>query len=489
MVKKSLAEITAGRLLRALPNASQARLPPMRSLASDFGVSYVTMSNAAAILRRQGVLEYGKGRGLRTVPHGDKKISSTRVSAVQRVAALMKESFEEGAFHSGEPLPKIATLVQRFLVSNSTMVRALHVLEAQKIIHKSGKRWIGGPAPVPKAAKYHAGAARPTLIIVQRNWNTLYSIARSKRTVAFYAALEREAVRYGVSLVSAYKAGNNAFVSSGLTSKERIAAYIRSLGGRYLGALIIDMHTSEEELRDWTGFFCAFGKPVALFDRTGELPQFNMPKNFVRCHYSEGLAVACAIDTLHSLGHEKALFMLCGTDDWRIKRGHLLTEAGRERGMKIAVIPHRDRNPDIPEANRLERHAAGREKRMGLRQGYIGDITQALRLYDVTAWIVARDLNAIRVMDWLLFAKYQIPKDVSLLSFDNWPAHMVSSVDPGFNYLGYAAFHTIFGMLPVKKDRHGSIAARPHVVDKATLGPPRAGVLRNLRHFNPRICL
>lgn len=74
---------------------------------------------------------------------------------------------------------------------------------------------------------------------------------------------------------------------------------------------------------------------------------------------------------------------------------------------------------------------------------------------------------------------FRIPRDISLLSFDNQPPLQispVSSVDFGMGYLGYSAFHYLFGVLPVKHERNGDIASTPHIVNRGSTGPaPRKG--------------
>jgi DNA-binding LacI/PurR family transcriptional regulator len=73
-----------------------------------------------------------------------------------------------------------------------------------------------------------------------------------------------------------------------------------------------------------------------------------------------------------------------------------------------------------------------------------------------------------------------VPNRMSLLSFDNQYSedfHPQATVDFGFEYLGYWAFHALWGDLPLPRDRNGDITARPTVIARGTTGPPRRGGL------------
>jgi hypothetical protein len=93
-----------------------------------------------------------------------------------------------------------------------------------------------------------------------------------------------------------------------------------------------------------------------------------------------------------------------------------------------------------------------------------------------SAVIVPSDAYAMATYHWLVAAGYRIPRDLSLISFDNsslvrpWP---VSSIDFGFGHLGYQAFHAIIGDLPVKSDAKGDVCARAMVQHYGSVGPAR----------------
>jgi DNA-binding LacI/PurR family transcriptional regulator len=77
-------------------------------------------------------------------------------------------------------------------------------------------------------------------------------------------------------------------------------------------------------------------------------------------------------------------------------------------------------------------------------------------------------------MGWLAEAGIRVPEDLSIISFDNVPRasqNGITSVDFGYGYIGYAAFHTFLGLMPVRRTRQGDISARPFVSQRLTLRP------------------
>jgi DNA-binding LacI/PurR family transcriptional regulator len=92
-----------------------------------------------------------------------------------------------------------------------------------------------------------------------------------------------------------------------------------------------------------------------------------------------------------------------------------------------------------------------------------------------TALVAPRDYNAYQLYDALALKGIRIPRDCSLISFDNYAmlqAAPVSSIDFGMGYLGYCAFHFLFGVIPVTHKRNGDIPSRPHLVNRGSTGRP-----------------
>jgi DNA-binding LacI/PurR family transcriptional regulator len=90
-----------------------------------------------------------------------------------------------------------------------------------------------------------------------------------------------------------------------------------------------------------------------------------------------------------------------------------------------------------------------------------------------TALIAFNDEFARDRYDWCKIAGIRIPRDLSIVSFDNMPANLyVSTVDFGFSRLGYQTAHIFIGDIPISDDRHGAIPGICTLVDRGSIGTP-----------------
>jgi DNA-binding LacI/PurR family transcriptional regulator len=105
--------------------------------------------------------------------------------------------------------------------------------------------------------------------------------------------------------------------------------------------------------------------------------------------------------------------------------------------------------------------------------GLIPVITWILNQPEITAVLASNDWQGRKLHTWLTDLGVRVPEEISLLSFDNYRSkywHPLTSVDFGFDSLGYAAFHTILGDIPIKHDRKGNIKPVARVVHKGSVG-------------------
>ena len=95
---------------------------------------------------------------------------------------------------------------------------------------------------------------------------------------------------------------------------------------------------------------------------------------------------------------------------------------------------------------------------------------------NVTAIIAMNDARARHYYLWLRTMGYRVPDDLSLLSFDAVPRQLypwqISSVDFGFGYLSYCAYHLIMEDVPVAH-RNSDLPARCRLNHMGSVGPAR----------------
>jgi hypothetical protein len=155
--------------------------------------------------------------------------------------------------------------------------------------------------------------------------------------------------------------------------------------------------------------------------------------------------------------------------------GRILRQSAAPLAEPLSALVARMGSPATPFAA-----LSGEQKEMLLLTAHVGPFILTPGL---TAIIAPNDKHARQIFRWLAAAGIRTPHDLSLLSFDDrqdvtWP-HAISSVNFGFDSLGYAAFHALLGDIPVKVDAWRSVATVARVNHLGTIGPaPRFGRAR-----------
>jgi DNA-binding LacI/PurR family transcriptional regulator len=100
-----------------------------------------------------------------------------------------------------------------------------------------------------------------------------------------------------------------------------------------------------------------------------------------------------------------------------------------------------------------------------------------------TVLIAPCDINARAVYEWLAWAGIDVPGQVSLVSFDNRISRIpptLASVDFGFDFLGYYAFHTVMGTGGGAYGKRRDVPGKACVVEHGSLGTAAEGALPRL---------
>jgi DNA-binding LacI/PurR family transcriptional regulator len=109
-------------------------------------------------------------------------------------------------------------------------------------------------------------------------------------------------------------------------------------------------------------------------------------------------------------------------------------------------------------------------------------IVNLLSTKGLSALVALNDGMAIEIHLWLKFAGIRVPRDLSIVSFDNAIDYYhlpISTVDFGFARLGYQAAHVFIGDIPVRSGADGDMPGACTVIDKGSIGTP--GLRRNTR--------
>jgi len=432
-----------------------------------------------------------------------------RLPAADRLAESILQRIVEGDIRTGHILPKSAFLVTDGGHSASTVSRALRKLSARNVIHKRGSRWVVGPATTAGPARRISRMLHPyTVLIIMDRLNAWRELCTSYPSLRFCSPFISEAEKRDILLDQVITEptpyGERVHTSGMMAIVDRI----RRMEDTFLGALIVGTRAQIPELGHWIDTFSRLRKPLVWFDQHNDgLAGISLPRNasFTRCYFDEAAVTRASVETLESIGHRMVgLPMPCADfrlasiherlsrapntsivsheypgDFWKrlFGTGHVFKEVKRlaKRGLphvRTVLAPYMRMEPAAA-TTAIEQF--GKHTR-----GYIVSLSPVMAPYVkeplLTALIAPDNEWAKRYYYWLKAAGIRIPSDLSLLSFGNnleSQALPISTIDFGFDSLGYSAIHAILGDIPLSCDQHGSIAARPRAINRGSLARPR----------------
>jgi len=488
-------------LFQLVEQSSDGRLPSIAELSFRWGVSYPTAAKAVRVLVEQGKIECFHGRRIQV---SRKLKSNTQAgthgnSRERQLLDAYRTQILDGRLICGNPMPKVTYLVLTQHVSRSVVIRVLRGLEHEHLVHKEGKQWIIGPAQSPVSRGSTSQQPRTILIAspYQANVDNLFVEDFTSR---FILRMNEELLHFGIQERYLEMRTADPDVSTREKALHQAEGIIRKLGDRYLGALIHrgahQKNDYAESMDSWTNLLGNTGKPAVFFDSSGTGQSFTRKRYpgcpaFYRLSFDHFGAVKCAVDVLVRNSHRIIGFPLPYTSPWVKRRARFAALLAGRSPLKARVVQAEQNEPfwtmqvlDRPNdiydrIIRILQNKGEAASEIQSRHRLLLDFTPSFRkLLDnqVTAIISANDLCAFEHYRWLTEAGIQVPRHMSMVSFDNLSASVtrpISTVDLGFARLGYLAAHLFFGDIPIRCDSEGNIQGECTFLDRGSIAPPR----------------
>lgn len=390
-----------------------------------------------------------------------------------------------------EPLGKISSVARDFGIGTHAVVDALRSLEADDLVHKQGRVWIAGPSPDSQPGNGPHSATILLLMNHPEEWSDLQNSLSQRLALRISMEANRAGFRFLPVLTG--EDGPDEKNVSGLfpTGEVEIRQLVKALGSRYRGTLVLPLRRHLPGIDRWLEMLLRHNRPVVWIQ--DEDPRMSGPQSehLLRLSYGDwarsGLesSAALAIRTLHALGHREAV-MPCAFEEfrpWVEERIHLLREAAIPFGFEVHAhlawegIDLSDPGNGPLGACRWSQVKARMtvddpvQRRELERDGVI--LTRALAEHQNAALLCPNDWLARRYWKILRWSGVDVPGRLSMLSFDNslrLEPFPVSTIDFGFDELGYQAFHFILGDIPLRIPSSRVLAGTNRVVDNGSLG-------------------
>jgi DNA-binding LacI/PurR family transcriptional regulator len=347
------------------------------------------------------------------------------------------------------------------------------------------------------------------ILLFNYNMSTYSHLHESERTAGFMRAFYDEAERCGYQVVPVYPLSLAEATLSSYRPERRVSTLIAALGERFRGVLVLATRKHVPELDEWMSLFAGFGKPVVWFDYHEEgwagLAPASGNTRLLRAAYDEAGAVRTALQTLVDSGHRRIGIAnhLPHYRAWVRRRAECAETMAARRWPNVTIVTENDpvdqvrRHPDrvfVHDLLDILRFTLSPHERKLIdfviespscawHHEVIGctPVMSRLLAQGVTAVLAPNDCIAMHLFAWCSAFQVDVPRECSLLSFDNnerYRAVPVSTVDFGMGNLGYVAAQAFVGAAPVKTYPGGRLKPRCRVVHRGSLAPVAGGLRR-----------
>jgi DNA-binding transcriptional regulator YhcF (GntR family) len=459
-------------------------LPPDREMVSHWGLSPITIQRTLAKLRDEGKLVRIPGKGTFTpdTKHPsdrpmEAKEGVLRDSAAEHLTKSLIRMIAEGVYRKGKPLPPVKYLRSHFKVSSETITLAYQNMENLGYVEKIGKNyWVG------RIDRLLAERPRREVFFLRFGPGDFSSIFNSDPIALAFQKMERELYHSGYFLHPENADNLEGLLKKWETSQQYPAGlvfyavdgthlpFFRNLFTRYAVALKkhrvrVLVHGQNNDLSDITRHASVFSRGNVETDMARVLAHHLLDKG---CRE----AILCVHESEFEERYRANFFLKIALSIQSIIPGfkfRLIIRPKPDSTHSLGFV--QSLGPDYRKY--LESKFPGADLN-ALEQAieFEPDVFEACRRHrDAKLWIFARDKMAAEGLQWLENQKISVPKDISVIGFENDPRYYhfgISTCGPDWDVIGYVMAHSIIGDVKMALTQKGFLKVRCNMLDKLT---------------------
>jgi DNA-binding LacI/PurR family transcriptional regulator/DNA-binding FadR family transcriptional regulator len=508
-------------------------LPGVRDLCRAGGFSVETCRNAFSVLAARKRCLVVPGGGTLVLPDAAAKPvqsdASSRVSSLERgmtprwkdVRTRLSADIQAGVYPPGSLLPFCKVLSGRYGAAHTTLAQTLQSLVDEGRLTKERKRFRVFSLSRPSAQSTIVLVAYGDTLLDLIGWGAM------PRAERFLHSLEQRCIQHGLRLE--YLSCSDGF---DWTPRAR-RLMSRQNQGNVLGFVFWLPVLTENQVRVLTRRLAESGRPVAVLDEIGQYyyPLGTQPPSAAYRHpeamvtsplfqlFNMAFTDRAGRDMgkyLFDRGHRHAVYIgeveqepfntnrVAGMqrylreDDNATLRSVWLTDPKdpvaayvlrdkKIREMREDAAALLAMSYDSPYRSRIRDDIRALSMMKVLAQMYRDRLESTLNCREATAWVASGDLIACMLLGFLEEKGVAVPKDLSVVSFDDTPGAFNAGLTTyNFNVpaLVDAMMEHILGGPSARKRHREAIEIPGFVVERTTSGPPRKSAMNQIPRDN-----
>lgn len=470
--------------------ASGSRLPTIRQLSRDFGLSESTVHKCLRACINDGRLTAIRGRGLFITsrmpqPVGPAPRSGT--SSSLSIADALMEDIAAGKLKHGEALPAVKLLSRQFKAGQASVTDAYRILQQRGLVRRVGKKfWVGGLQSIRDFG------ARSTVVCLNFSEGDPTDLTSNSEILHAFEFMEDELHNHRLSMRFEDSGRMAVFFRPRALQKTDIARFVIT------GVTSARLQTLFPQIRSLETFLSRSGKRILVCGQHSDKgTERRLPK--YTDYFCHGTIITNVVRTAAEYCFRKGFQNVVlvhretenNTKDMRFYLRFISELLVRNPNADITFLIrplHGDTSPEQvfrrTPAYRQHKHFEYLEGLLSKYAPYtLHDLHKRIRLGPTVndllshaprgaVWICREAAIACAVDDWCTAHRIPVPSEAAILCFEKEPSlHFrgIAACIPDWRTIGYILAHSLIGDIPLRKSRKGFLRTPAVLYERRTM--------------------
>lgn len=470
--------------------ASGNRLPTIRALSRNFGLSKSTVQKSLKSYIQDGRLTAIRGKGLfvtSRMPQPRNLESNHSTSSVLSIADALTEDIAAGKLKHGEALPAVKLLSRQFKAGQASVTNAYRILQQRGLVRRVGKKfWVGGLQSIRDFG------AKSTVVCLNFSEGDSTDLTSNSEILHAFEFLEDELHNHRLSIRFEDSGRMALFLRPRALQKSDIARFIIT------GVTSDRLLTLFPQIQSLETFLSRSGKRILVCGRHSESgTERRIPRHTE--YFCHGTIITNVVRTAAEYcfrkGFQNIVLVHRETEnnakDVRFYLRFISELLVRNPNADITFLIqplHGDTSPERvfwrTPAYKEHNHFEYLEGLLSKYAPYtMNDLYRRITLGSTVndllshaprgaVWICKEAAIACAADDWCTAHRIPVPTEAAILCFEKAPSlHFrgIATCIPDWRTIGYILAHSLIGDIPLKRSRKGFLRTPAVLYERRTM--------------------